>query len=693
MKKNLLLVAIVVMLSSCFVLNRNKDVVNKDITAVEDKVNVMDYVKELESKIPPLRYFDEYKSSSRLINKITHSKLELSFDWEKLNAIGNATLTVTPYFYDTDSIVLDAKYFDIKRIAIINNKDTNNLIYSYDSMQIKIKLDKTYTKKDEYQIYISYVAKMSENQYKSFRGDNDFDGLYFVNINHASKPPQIWTQNEPQNASGWFPTIDSPNQRFTADIFITAPARYLTLSNGELYNSLLNKDTTRTDHWKMSMAVAPYLYMIFVGDYEVIKDEWNGKEVNYYYPAGEEEYMRKIFGNTPEMLEYFSQLFDYKYPWNKYSQVVVDKFVSGAMENCTATVFGDFMLNKSSWWYSDLDKELVVAHELAHHWFGNLVTCESWANIFLNESFASYCEYFWTEYKYSKEKADYLLYDEIYTYYNETTDKIVDFYYVYPESMFNTLNYQKGARILHILRNYLGEEAFFLVLQNYLKKYEYNTAEVEDFRMSVEAVCGEDMNWFFNQWFFGSKYPVITIKHNINKDTNIYGVTIEQDIKSQNDQIFYLPIDVAIYFKDRTEFKRIYLSKESQNFSFEYKELPQFIDIDYNRAYIWERSEELSSEELLIIYQKTPNMFSKYIAFTDYYKSVKKDETLSKSILEQSLDSKSYLVRQYGLQNISIASYSNNETLKAKIIYLKDNDSEPENRVLANGIYEKIKNW
>jgi len=691
-KLTLSTILLLVFLQSCFLLKTStneKDTENNEDNYVYlEEINVEPKTKESE-KIE----FKEYKPSRQKINEIRHTKLELSFDWANEQTIGKATLTISPFFYETDSLTLDAKHFDIKRVAVINKKDTNNLIYYYDDLQLKIKLNKKYSKSEEYTIFVDYIAKTSEISNTGNRVYSDTRGLYFINADgkNKSKQKQIWTQGETEYSSCWFPTIDSPNQRCTGEIYLTVDAKYLTLSNGELITSLLNKDTTRTDYWKMELPIAPYLFMFFVGDYEIVKDQWNGIDVNYYVPEEYKDYAKTIFGKTPEMIEFYSTKFNYEFPWNKYSQVVVEDFVSGAMENATATVFGDFMLDQNSWWYSELDKELVVAHELSHHWFGDLVTCESWANISLNESFATYAEYLWLEYKYSTEEADYHILSEESYYRYETEKSIFDYYYDNKDDMFSTLAYQKGARVLHILRNYVGDEAFFLALSTYLKKYEYKSVEINDLRLVFEEITGEDLNWFFNQWFFGTKFPDLTITHIKDVEDKTYQIEITQNIENQNNQLFYLPLDVAIYFENRVEYQRIYFSKETQTFNFNFTEMPKFIEIDPNKVLICDKTEDLTQDDCYTVYNQSKNAIAKLEAINNLYYYTKSQSDVCKDLLFKALDNESFLVRYFALQYYKFDGWKTDPKFIEKLKFIEKNDLYDKNRSQATYKLEEVK--
>ena len=216
-------------------------------------------------------------------------------------------------------------------------------------------------------------------------------------------------------------------------MYITVEDRFKTLSNGLLENSTKNADGTRTDYWVMNKPHAPYLFMMAIGEFAVVKDDWNGMLLEYYVEPAYEKDAKMIFNYTDEMLTFFSDRLGVKYPWPKYAQVVVRDYVSGAMENTTGVIFGDFV-QQTTRELIDGHKgnERIVAHELIHHWFGDLVTCESWSNLPLNEAFANYGEYLWFEHKYGKDAADLHRYQETQGYFaqaNSVQHPLIDFHY------------------------------------------------------------------------------------------------------------------------------------------------------------------------------------------------------------------------------------------------------------------------
>src|SRR5882724_536518 len=258
-----------------------------------------------------------YRASATKLNDLVNTKLDVKFDYSKSYMNGKAWITLKPHFYPTDSLSLDAKGMDLHKVAIVKDGGaTVPLKYDYDGMVLDIHLDKTYKNTDRYTVYIDYTSKPNELKVQGSAAITDAKGLYFVNPTgeEKDKPTQIWTQGETEANSVWFPTIDKPNQKTTEEISMTVPAKYVTLSNGLLVSQKLNGNGTRTDHWKMDLPHAPYLFFMGVGDYAVIKDSYKGKEVNYYVEKEFGPVAKRIFGLTPEMMAFYSRITGVEYP-------------------------------------------------------------------------------------------------------------------------------------------------------------------------------------------------------------------------------------------------------------------------------------------------------------------------------------------------------------------------------------------
>lgn len=557
-----------------------------------------------------------YNESHTQSNDLIHTKLEIKFDWEKEQVIGQATLKLKPFFYATDNVVLDAKGFEFKEVRFADSKST--LKYEYDGQQIKINLGKTYTRDESYTLYIDYVASPSASGGSSAITSDK--GLYFINSKgeDPDKPMQIWTQGETESNSRWFPTIDKPNERCTQELFLTVNNKYKTLSNGLLISSTENKDGTRTDYWKMDQPHAPYLFMIAVGDYAVVKDSWEGMPVSYYVEPEYEKDAKAIYSSTTEMLTFFSEKLGVKYPWPKYDQVVVRDYVSGAMENTTAVIFGEF-IQRHERELIDNNNELIIAHELFHHWFGDYVTCESWANLTMNEGFANYSEYLWLEHHKGRDAADHHLMDEHFGYFNSAYRNIhplIHFGYDDKDDMFDAHSYNKGGAVLHMLRYIVGEEAFFASLNRYLTDNAYSAVEVHDLRLAFEEVTGKDLNWFFNQWYLEQGHPDLNVTYDYNAETKKVVVTVEQRQDPESmPSIFILPTAIDLYMSSNSvNRKEIVLNKRVQTFMFDVPSEPQLMVFDPEHTLLATIEEEKTVDNYVFQLQHAPRYHDRYEA-------------------------------------------------------------------------------
>ncbi|MEO6639155.1 MAG: M1 family metallopeptidase, partial [Ginsengibacter sp.] len=533
------------------------------------------------------------------INDLVHTKLEVSFDYDKAWMSGKEWVTLHPHFYATDSLTLDAKGMEIKEIALVKGNSKIPLKYTYDdSMQLKINLDRIYKEGENYTIYINYISKPNELKQQGSAAITDAKGLYFINPKgeDKDKPTQIWTQGETESNSAWFPTIDKPNQKTTEEIYMTVPSKYVTLSNGLLISQKKNADGTRTDYWKMDLPHAPYLFFMGVGDYVIIKDHHNKLPVNYYVEKEYASVAKKIFGETPAMIGLYERLTGVPYAWPKYDQIVGRDYVSGAMENTSATLHQESAYQNARQLVDGNSWEEVIAHELFHQWFGDLVTTESWSNITLNESFADYSETLWDTYRYGKDAGDEHIEENRQTYLSNpdnASKDLVRFYYKDKEDVFDGVSYPKGGSILHMLRNYVGDSAFFKSLNLYLNTNKFKSAEVQQLRLAFEQVTGRDLNWFFNEWYYGSGQPNLTI--NYDYSDNKERIIIEQ---TQAGQIFKLPMAIDVY-SDGASKKRynVWVENRSDTFYFPSAKKPSWINVDADKVLLAIKTDNKSAEE------------------------------------------------------------------------------------------------
>lgn len=597
----------------------------------------------------------DYKNSYKQSADLLHTKLDVRFDWENEKVLGKATLTLKPYFYPTNELVLDAKGFEFHHVQFEGNK--TELKYEYNGEQITIDLGRQFTKEETYTLYIDYTASPSASGGSAAITSDK--GLYFINSKgeDPDKPMQIWTQGETEANSRWFPTIDKPIERSTQEIYITVAEKYKTLSNGKFMSSTKNEDGTRTDYWKMDQNHAPYLFMLAVGDYAVVEDTWEGMPLSYYVEPEYEKDAKAIFSNTGEMLTFFSNILGVKYPWPKYAQIITRDYVSGAMENTTAVIFGEF-IQKHERELIDNHNELIIAHEMFHHWFGDLVTCESWSNLTLNEGFANYSEYLWLEHKYGKDAADHHMTEERMGYFYSSyrgVHPLIYFEYDSREDMFDAHSYNKGGAVLHMLRNYVGDDAFFASLNKYLTDNAYSPVEVHELRLAFEDTIGEDLNWFFNQWYLSQGHPNLAIEYGYDVENKQATLSVKQTQDGEEmPGIFVLPTSVDIYLNETTVLhKSITVNQREQTFTFDVASAPVLMEFDPNHTLLAEIEDNKTTENNIFQYLNAPSFESRSKALNVFGAG---ETSEAKAAIAAALKDNFWLIRQTAISNLSTES-------------------------------------
>ena len=594
--------------------------------------------------------------AATILTEVLDTKLDVRFDYKKQYLLGTAVLTLRSHFYPQSELVLDAKGFDIQKIELVGEKKNKNLTYNYNRRKIVIALDHSYPRTTPYQVRIVYVAKPNELPQGGSAAITSDKGLYFINPlgTDKNKPRQIWTQGETEGSSCWFPTIDKPNQRMTQEISMTVEKQFRTLSNGLLTSSRANPDGTRTDTWKLNEPHAPYLATMVVGDFAVVNDSWHGKPVDYYVEPKYAGTARAVFGHTPEMMDFFSKKLNVEFPWEKYAQVAVCDYVSGAMENTTATTHGNtIQATKRELLDANYQTaEFVIAHELFHHWFGDYVTCESWSNLPLNESFADYSEYLWAEHKYGADEAGLVQEIKINNYLEEATAKrepLIRYRYTNREDMFDRHSYDKGGRVLHMLRKYVGDEAFFTALNRYLTQNKLSTVEISKLRNAFEETTGEDLTWFFNQWFLKRGHPELHITHTYTNGQVALRVQQTQDTLFQ--PIYRLPVTVAVWTgSNQPTEHHITVTKADQTFILPTGQKPNLVKFDNESQLLAQFDEERTTEELVFQFYHAQG-YQQKSEVLDLLQN-KTDQLSVSSLMRNALNDKFWNVRRLALDHL-----------------------------------------
>lgn len=393
-------------------------------------------------------------------------------------------------------------------------------------------------------------------------------GVYFIapDKEYPKRDVQVWTQGQDDDARYWFPCFDEPGIKFLSEMKVTAPKGFICTSNGKLVSE--NRASERWSfHWKMGMPIPSYLITLTAGRFSEIKDTWRDIPVHYLVEKGREDEAKNSFGKTPKMMELFSQKLGVPYPYEKYHQIAVSEFIFGGMENTTATTQTDTTLHPSHV-EPDYTSEDLVSHELAHQWFGDLVTCHSWSHGWLNESWATFMETVFKENDLGSDEAHYYRYDELQIYLREDSGlyrrPLVTNIYSDPAEIWDRHLYQKGGLILNMLRAELGEDDFWKGTELYLKTHQGQGVETIDFQRALEKVCQRPLDWFFDQWIYKGGHPELKVSYEWDSKNKLAKVRFEQTQKKDSVTPIHRINSTVEFYVDKNEVKRVPVTIDSQ---------------------------------------------------------------------------------------------------------------------------------
>ncbi|WP_376793491.1 M1 family aminopeptidase [Thermogemmatispora sp.] len=468
---------------------------------------------------------------------ITHVRLEISLDFERETVSGTAWTSFTALYDEVRTIAFDAVELHIERVMLESGQE---LRYSLEPERLIVSLDRPYRYGESFTVGVRYWAqpRIGLNFNKPTPDD-------------PTRPVQVWTFSQTWYHRHWFPCHWMPNDRATTEIIVTVPAHFVTLSNGELLSVRDNGDGTRTHHWRHDVPHPAYLISLVVGDFAVIEDRYGDLPVTYYVRPDRRDDARLLMGKTPAMIDFFSRYLDYPYPYRKYAQSVVEVY-RGAMEHTTATTHS-FMLLFDQKAALDLGEDgpvTTVAHELAHQWFGDLLTCRDWSEGWLNEGFATYLEHLWIEHDRGKDVFKLMMREMAQLYFAE--DKhyrrpvVYRGYYRDGFELFDGHLYYKGAWVLHMLRHQLGEAAFRRGLHAYLERHRGREVISADLERTLEEVTGRSLAAFFQQWLYQAGYPAFSVSYAWDSERQLARLTIRQTQTIDDlTPCFVTPVDLA----------------------------------------------------------------------------------------------------------------------------------------------------
>jgi len=521
---------------------------------------------------------------------LQHSKIALRFDLEQKKVLGEVTHSLSILRGGTAKIIFDSAGLTIQKVTV--NKAATK--FETNAEKLIIPLASEAKAGDKFEVTIRYEGKPTK-------------GMYFIlpDKNYPDRPSQIWTQGESEDTHYYLPTYDYPNDRLTTETILTVPASWITVSNGKLISVNDAGKGLKTWYWKESVPSSTYLITVVAGEFDEVKDTWHGIPVTYYAPKGRGDRLPINYGRTPAMMELFSKKTGVDYPWEKYAQVMVDDFVAGGMENSSATTnnSGSLIHPKLAPEYFTGEDDLI-SHELGHQWFGDLVTCKDWGDVWLNEGFATFMEAVWTEAHFGKDQADYERWSNAREWFASSNlwYKPIVRHDFDDSSEFDGNAYGKGGWVLYMLRQQLGEGAFYRALKHYLEANRGKNVVTADLAKAVEEATYTNVDQFFSQWVYGAGAPKFDLSYAFDAEKHQVALTVKQTQTAEGRVgLFRVPVEVEITTASGPKLYNVTVSKEKQTFPLPADSVPLMVLFDKGGQLL--KSAEFHKEKKEWLYQ------------------------------------------------------------------------------------------
>jgi aminopeptidase N len=506
----------------------------------------------------------------RLVD-VRHIKLELAIDPEEKRIEGTCHTTFAPINDGVTHVEYDAAELEIAGVTL----DGNAAPFTYDGARLCIDLGSPRKAGEELTTSVAYAASPRR-------------GLYFVGPDegYPDKPLQVWSQGQDEDSRHWYPCVDFPNEMATSELLVTVPSPMMAVGNGELAG-VSEVDGRRTYHWRQSTPHVAYLLSVACADFAEIEERVDGVPLTYYVQKGREDEARRALGRTGEMVRLFNELTGIPYPYAKYAQVCVADFIFGGMENVSATTLTDTVLydEKAAPDFEPFADGLV-AHELAHQWFGDLLTCRDWAHGWLNEGFATYFDALWSEHHFGIDDFRYDMRQNAEIYMRDDASRyrrpIVDNTYNEPIDLFDRQFYEKGACVLHMLRYVLGDELFWKAIRHYAGKHRGGNVTTPDLQRAIEEATGRNLDAFFDQWVYGAGHPALTVAYEYDDKAKQAKLSVKQTQSTEHRtaEVFRTPLDVDFAWEGGNQSFRVELTEREQSFYFPLPEKPKMVRFD-----------------------------------------------------------------------------------------------------------------
>jgi aminopeptidase N len=517
---------------------------------------------------------DEPYAPSRQYH-LQNARIELQFNFDQREVIGQVTHTLSLLRDGLQQIDFDSVDLKISSVRV-NGKDAH---FSTDAVALHVDLPTPGKIGETYEVRIAYEGKPKK-------------GMYFIapDASYPTQPKEIWTQGESEDTRSYIPIYDYPNDRTTTDTILTVPRDWVTVSNGKLVSVTDAPGGMKIWTWRQAEPISTYLISVVAGEFDEAKDMWRNLPLEYLVPRGNRENIAPTFAHTRDELTFFSERFGVVYPWDKYDQTMVDQFVEGGMENVSATTLTDRGMIFPALAAESLEgADGLTSHEMAHQWFGDLVTTKDWADLWLNEGFATFSATLWDEHAYGADEAAYERWRDQNAWFRQARLFSVPIVtYDFKDSMDYAGNiYGKAGLVLQMLRVQLGDAAFFRALQHYLEVNRLGNVVTADFAKAVEESSHTNVDRFFSQWIYNAGAPHFGVSYTYDFGSRNVRLNVKQiQQTSAHVGLFDVNVNVAITTPSGTKDFPIHVTQADETFSFSVDAEPQIILFDKGNTII-----------------------------------------------------------------------------------------------------------
>ena len=572
---------------------------------------------------------------------VIHYKIVVDLRENEKKVVGTTSITLTPLVDRLDSVVLDAVDMEVRRVV---RKPEITCAFVNRSPRLVVYLHPAAVSSDTLTLAVSYSCIPKK-------------GMYFLHPDSTdpTRRRQIWTQGEDVDNSSWFPCYDFPNDMATSEVVATVPEEYVVVSNGALVRETVDKERKRrTSHWRESKPHASYLIMIAAGEYEVVRDRVGSIPLEYYLYKDRLQDGVESFARTPDIMRFLEKKIGYPYPWEKFAQIFAADFVTGAMENASAVTYNDkiYLLDPRA--AVDFASDDVIAHELAHHWWGDLVTCRDWTHLWLNEGFATYFEALFKRYDRGADVYQHEKLQEANSI--RQTARVFGRRPIVSRESYTNNVYAKGGWVLSMLHTILGEQPFWKAIRLYVHRHAFRNVDTHEFALAVEDATGRNMDWFFQQWVYTAGLPELTVTQHWDSTSRTHRLVIDQTQQIDSlTGIFRFPLDLEYMTTGETKDTSIWITQQHTEVTTSLSERPVMVIVDrgfkvlktltfekskteylYQLAHAKDIADRIGAAKTLRAYPDQPEVFAglRASARHDPFWGVRQEATISLGIMK-----------------------------------------------------------